>query len=134
MLKRELNLPRSKEFDTERASSQSEEAKREFERVQKEQDCLKSCLTTLRSMADYIRQLSSLNSYLSHQSSRMIEESKELAVEAEHMRNSARKVLFLLSDCYDYLGTVSKIHLRAVPLLNDPIIHRTANSTLLGDI
>ena len=101
VLKREPIIPRSKKFDAEEASSRSEGAKREFERVQKEQDCLSSGLSTLRSTANHMMQLSSQNNNLYDRSRRMIEESKKLAIEAEHMRNSAREVLLLLSDCYD---------------------------------
>ena len=62
----------------------------------------------LRSTAVHASKLSTRNHDLYDQSERMMQESKELAVEAEHMRNSARQLLTLLFEVNDQVMLLPK--------------------------
>lgn len=105
---KELTICRLKEVNVEEASAWIKEAELEVERVQEERDELIAQLAALSSTADRASELSFQNHDICDQSERMMQECKELAVEAEHMRNSARQVLMQLSEINNQMMLLSK--------------------------
>ena len=104
----ELTIWRWKEVNAEAAAAWIRRAELQVQQVQEERDVLKSQSAALRSTAVHASKLSTRNHDLYDQSERMMQESKELAVEAEHMRNSARQLLTLLSEVNDQVMLLPK--------------------------
>ena len=106
---KELTVCRLKEDDVEAASAWIKDAELEVQQVQEERDRINTQLAALRSTVDRGSELSSQNNDLCDVSKRMMQQCKELAVEAEHMRNSARQALMRLSAINDQMMILSKM-------------------------
>ena len=103
-----LTIWRWKECNAEDAAVLIGEVELQVQQVQEERDKLNAQSAILRSTAGHASELFTRNHGLYVQSERMTQKSKELAVEAEHMRNSARQLLTLLSDVNDQMMLLSK--------------------------
>ncbi|KAL8725498.1 MAG: hypothetical protein Q9166_007318 [cf. Caloplaca sp. 2 TL-2023] len=86
------------------------DGQREIARLEDETARLNLSLTELLVSAQRTNKLSNLNRKLCDQSEQMIQDSKTLAMDAEHVLNSARAVLIQLSDLNELMNLLSEVN------------------------